>query len=764
VKDLRPLGALYFPVLKHQDFVLRITPGPGGPRVQALTPIGEGEAPFVLPPDLPTLPEVLGLRRREIELAAAGFLPEDPQLGSAELGARLFEALFPAPIRQMLDESLGRIGGGKSLRLCLVFAAELARLYELPWELLYRPDTFLALSRRIHLVRALDLPLPERTVKLAAPRRVLVVTSVPAHFDRRDLQDEVWLINQTLHRGRCEVVVLEDPDLPALRAALDARPFEILHFSGHVSKDWASGKRVLLLGDPAGARAVSGHELADGLRNSPGLRLVVLNADHTAEVALDLVRAGVPAVVAMQAGIEDRMAIIFSGALYHRLAAGDPVETAVAAARQALHAQAPEVGAWALPILIEGRAGARHAKAAGDQARGHDEVTIERRIEPPVPTFPEVLDRWLVATRGLLRSWVHLLPRGGKPPARLPSPNRFDLLPAWLASVLGLAAGVAAAVALLQGPPAVAVSGFVLLLGLAGWMVATAQPVEAPALAPPVPVAAPERAAEPAPAEPQPPDEAADGRSPALVRDRELVPLPGGVYEMGSPEDEDGHYPRESPVHQVRVSAFECMRYPVTRRLYLAVVGKDPGWPEGSADDRPVNNVSWEDAVRFCNRWSELEGLEPCYEIREAAIIERRAAGGYRLPTEAEWEYACRAGTRTRWSFGDDEAALDRHAWYEANAEGEPQPVGCKEPNPWGLHDMHGNVWEWVGDWDGPYGAEPQVDPVGPGEGEARLLRGGAFGVSPRVLRSAVRGWGEPTGRDWIIGFRCVRVSGREPS
>ncbi len=347
--------------------------------------------------------------------------------------------------------------------------------------------------------------------------------------------------------------------------------------------------------------------------------------------------------------------------------------------------------------------------------------------------------------------------------------RRFDLLPAWLGAALGLAAGGGAAVALLAGPPVMAVAGFVLLLGLAGWMVASAQPVEA-AEGAPAPAAPPGQssgqalAPPPSPAtveSPSPADLA--WQAPELVRDREVVPLPGGVFEMGSPKAEKGRDSDEGPLHEVRVSPFACMRYPVTRRLYQAVVGKDPGSPEGEADDRPVNNVSWEDAVRFCNLWSEREGLAPCYEIREAGIIDRRGAGGYRLPTEAEWEYACRAGTRTRWSFGDEQSELDRFAWYGGNSGLQPQPVGRKEPNPWGLHDLHGNVWEWVEDRYGPYSAGPQIDPTGPTTGNFRAFRGGSYLNVPRALHSAHRVGFEPARRDGGCGFRCVRATSRKP-
>jgi sulfatase modifying factor 1 len=232
---------------------------------------------------------------------------------------------------------------------------------------------------------------------------------------------------------------------------------------------------------------------------------------------------------------------------------------------------------------------------------------------------------------------------------------------------------------------------------------------------------------------------------------------------MGSPEDEKGRYSNEGPIHDVRISPFACMRVPVTRRVYFEVLEEDPGWPEGAADDRPVNNVSWFDAIRFCNRLSEHEGLFPCYQIDGETVSWQLAANGYRLLTEAEWEYACRASSTGRWSFGEDETLLEAHAWFEGNSAGQPHPVGTRQPNRWGLYDMHGNVWEWCWDRYGPYDGRTQIDPVGSEEGSSRSRRGGAFDFSSGVLRSAIRYWSEPEFWGGGIGFRCARGPRRQP-
>ena len=183
----------------------------------------------------------------------------------------------------------------------------------------------------------------------------------------------------------------------------------------------------------------------------------------------------------------------------------------------------------------------------------------------------------------------------------------------------------------------------------------------------------------------------------------------------------------------------------------------------GCGDKRPVQNINWFDAVEYMNKLSEREGLMPCYRRTGQEVEWDRSCTGYRLPTEAEWEYAARAGTVTAYSFGDDASELGEYAWYSRNAEGQVREVGTKRANPWGLYDMHGNVWEWVWDWHGPYGAQAATDPTGPEDGSLRVLRGGSFIVGPWVLRSALRVWDLPVDRDLLRndGVRCARAGAR---
>ncbi len=237
---------------------------------------------------------------------------------------------------------------------------------------------------------------------------------------------------------------------------------------------------------------------------------------------------------------------------------------------------------------------------------------------------------------------------------------------------------------------------------------------------------------------------------------------------MGSSDDDEMAYNDETPSRRVFVDGFKCMKYPVTRRLWQEVMGKQPKygwWPTGPADNRPVTKVNWFEAIEFCNRLSEKEGLEPCYQLsryENASKVEVdievtwTSRKGYRLLTEAEWEYACRAGTTTRWWFGDDMAKLDESAWHSENARKRLQPVGQKLANPWGIYDMHGNIAEWVWDRYGACDSQDVRNPEGPDTGENRVLRGGSFHFAAGALRFADRYGLLPGIGSWPNGFRCA--------
>jgi len=226
---------------------------------------------------------------------------------------------------------------------------------------------------------------------------------------------------------------------------------------------------------------------------------------------------------------------------------------------------------------------------------------------------------------------------------------------------------------------------------------------------------------------------------------------------------DDSQEPDERPAHPVRVSGFWMDVTEVTQASYQKLMGTNPAKFKGP--DRPVERASWLSAALYCNMRSLREGLSPCYDPETLDCD--FTADGYRLPTEAEWEYAARAGTDTRYSFGDDPGKLPAHGWFKDNGQGATHPVGRKRANPWGLRDMHGNVAEWCGDfYQGGYAAEGDaVDPRGPESGDERVLRGGSWKTSADACRSSAR-FSEPPGFADVCfgyeayGFRCVRSAG----
>jgi formylglycine-generating enzyme len=239
----------------------------------------------------------------------------------------------------------------------------------------------------------------------------------------------------------------------------------------------------------------------------------------------------------------------------------------------------------------------------------------------------------------------------------------------------------------------------------------------------------------------------------------EMIRVNGGAFLMGSPETEAGrNYVDESPQHKVTVSSFYMAKYPVTQTEYEAVMGENPS--HHVAPDNPVEKVTWLNAVDYCNKRSIKEGLTPVYTIEGNKVTWNRAANGYRLPTEAEWEYACRAGTQTPFYTGDK---LDEAGWYRGNTRNmetlarSPFPVGLKKPNAFGLYDMHGNVLEWCWDFFAPYTAAEQVDPTGPATGDRRVYRGGCWDFEELNCRSAYRFRQHVNFKFFYNGFRVAR-------
>jgi formylglycine-generating enzyme required for sulfatase activity len=261
-------------------------------------------------------------------------------------------------------------------------------------------------------------------------------------------------------------------------------------------------------------------------------------------------------------------------------------------------------------------------------------------------------------------------------------------------------------------------------------------------------------------------DKATDG--PDVPRDdlaNNFVLIPGGTFTMGSPETEAERYDNEIQ-HSVTVNDFYIGKYEVTQKEYWNTMGR---WPQsaptnhGVGDNYPMYNLTFYDAVAFCNKRSVDEGLTPAYSGPYRGLTWDRSATGYRLPTEAEWEYACRAGTTTPFNTGND--ITETQANYDGSGtENKTVAVGHYAPNAFGLYDMHGNVWEWCYDWYAPYSIEDQTDPAVDGRPESedgtdrRVMRGGAYSYTKLYGRSALRNASNAAVcRLGDLGFRVVR-------
>jgi formylglycine-generating enzyme required for sulfatase activity len=268
-----------------------------------------------------------------------------------------------------------------------------------------------------------------------------------------------------------------------------------------------------------------------------------------------------------------------------------------------------------------------------------------------------------------------------------------------------------------------------------------------------------------------------------------MVSIVPGTFSMGSPLAEPERNNDELQ-HQVTLSGFYMSKYPITQLEYWAVMGRtieeqqesaalNDSSDKGRGDKYPIYYVSWYEALVFCNKLSMILGVDPVYKIKGTtdpsewgnpwewygtdaawdAVTIVDGANGYRLPTEAQWEYACRAGTTSAYSNGD--TINSSTGWYNSNTAQRTNVVGRRPANAWGLYDMHGNIWEWCWDWYGSYSSAAQTDPGGPSSGTdpKRVVRGGAWSTYGKELRSAARLSYSPSVRRDDIGFRVVRTS-----
>ena len=236
----------------------------------------------------------------------------------------------------------------------------------------------------------------------------------------------------------------------------------------------------------------------------------------------------------------------------------------------------------------------------------------------------------------------------------------------------------------------------------------------------------------------------------------EFVFVKGGTFEMGKTFG-DG-VDNEQLVHSVTVSSFYMGKYEVTQKEWKEIIGSNPSDFKG--DNLPVEDVSWYDVVEFCNKKSEREGLTPCYSGSGSNVSCNFSVNGYRLLTEAEWEYAARGGSKSRGYKYSGSSNPDDVAWYDGNSGSKTHQVGSKRSNELGLYDMSGNVYEWCWDWydEDYYRNSPSSNPKGPSSGDARVLRGGSWLFNTELMRCAARSSVIPVGMVSINGFRYART------
>ena len=250
-----------------------------------------------------------------------------------------------------------------------------------------------------------------------------------------------------------------------------------------------------------------------------------------------------------------------------------------------------------------------------------------------------------------------------------------------------------------------------------------------------------------------------------VLIDTDLIQVKGGTFKMGSKKSDESAEVDEQKEHTVTLNTFEISKFEVTvwewKQFIKANKMKMPAKPTwGWQDNYPINGVTWNEAIAYCNWLSIKEKLQPCYTKKGPNFVCNFKANGYRLPTEAEWEFAAKGGTSTKGFRFSGSDKLDEVAWHKANSSGHPHTVGTKLPNELGIYDMSGNVWEWCWDWYNKdfYLTESGDNPKGPERGTERCLRGGSWDSSQYSLRSANRLKDTPYKKTEFYGFRLART------
>lgn len=694
--------------IEYEDLEVRIETGSEGLRVRLRSRDGNDLAPLRLPfsgAELTTLLATLEARIRgrkptaEVDRHVVTGMPPGSGTDPETVGTELFRALFPGKLARLLARTLSRVERepDRGLRIRLLFDPHepgLAPVVALPWELLRNPDTgdFLARSHLTPVVRSLDVPRAAGRAPTSPPLRVLLVTAHPGHLPQLDLERERRAIETACEDPDwLEVDLLEHPDPTELRFRLQQGGHQVAHFMGHGDFDPDGGGR-LLLADGDDVLPVPGKLLADAVHHLPDLRLVVLNACDTGQMPRweGLDPFSGVATALVRAGLPAVVGMQFSIS-----------DTAAICFSKSFYRRL--VAGFPLDAAVaEGRMDI-HLTRSG----GHEWATPTLYLRAPGGQLVDLSVVGSVDRGGSTRP-----PQAGgktrRPADRTPRTRRLRAL------LLGLGA----------------LGGAALLAGLFTLLAPSGPGPEDPRSWLPGHLANP-------PGCPPPPG-----------IDIPLIRIEPGIFRMGSETGEAD----EAPAHLVEVEQPFCLGlFEVTQAEWEAVMGEVGNPSRFRGPKRPVHRVPY-----------DAEGGEDGAGDVQAFLeaLNRRVDGTpFRLPTEAEWEYAARAGTTTDYSFGDDPAELPEHGnclSSELPGDGFERvaPVGSFAPNPWGLYDVHGNVWEWVATPFGPY---PGATPEGPPEEGRMVIRGGSFEAAPEHCRSADRNSAPPTARWQRIGFRLAR-------